>query len=86
MRNQDLILAASKCRLVTRFRNTIGLPRTMAVRVQPNHPTDDRRSILASVIDWLRRCRNRHQSRLRLVEMLEGDYPDLGAFLTRRLT
>jgi ethanolamine ammonia-lyase large subunit len=53
MRNQDLMLAASKCRVVTRFRNTIGLPRTMAVRLQPNHPTDDRRGILASVIDGL---------------------------------
>jgi ethanolamine ammonia-lyase large subunit len=53
MRNQDLILVASKCRVVTRFRNTIGLPRTMAVRLQPNHPTDDRRGILASVIDGL---------------------------------
>jgi ethanolamine ammonia-lyase large subunit len=53
MRNQDLILAASKCRIVTRFRNTIGLPHTMAVRLQPNHPTDDRRGILASVVDGL---------------------------------
>jgi ethanolamine ammonia-lyase large subunit len=53
MRNQDLILAASKCRVTTRFRNTIGLPHTMAVRLQPNHPTDDRRGILASVIDAL---------------------------------
>src|SRR4051812_2392424 len=26
MRNQDLILVASKCRVVTQFRNTIGLP------------------------------------------------------------
>jgi ethanolamine ammonia-lyase large subunit len=47
------MLAASKCRVVTRFRNTIGLPGTMAVRLQPNHPTDDRRGILASVIDGL---------------------------------
>jgi ethanolamine ammonia-lyase large subunit len=53
MRNQDLILAASKCRVVTRFRNTLGLPGTMAVRLQPNHPTDDRRGVLASVIDGL---------------------------------
>src|SRR6476620_4280608 len=30
MRNQDLILAARKCRVVTRFRNTIGLPGTFA--------------------------------------------------------
>jgi ethanolamine ammonia-lyase large subunit len=53
MRNQDLMLAASKCRVVTRFRDTIGLPGTMAVRLQPNHPTDDRRGILASVVDGL---------------------------------
>jgi ethanolamine ammonia-lyase large subunit len=53
MRNQDLILAARKCGVVTRFRNTIGLPGAMSVRLQPNHPTDDRRGILASVIDGL---------------------------------
>ena len=53
MRNQDLILAASKCRVVSRFRNTIGLPNTMAVRLQPNHPTDDHRGVLASVVDGL---------------------------------
>jgi ethanolamine ammonia-lyase large subunit len=41
MRNQDLILAARKCRVVTRFRNTLGLPGRMSVRLQPNHPTDD---------------------------------------------
>ncbi len=51
MRNQDLILAASRIRVITRFRSTIGLPGTMAVRLQPNHPTDDPRGILASVID-----------------------------------
>lgn len=51
MRNQDLILAASRCRVVTRFRSTIGLPGTLAVRLQPNHPTDDPRGILASVVD-----------------------------------
>lgn len=53
MRNQDLILAARKCRIVTRFRNTIGLPGTLAVRLQPNHPTDDRAGILASIVDGL---------------------------------
>ncbi|HEX6689790.1 MAG TPA: ethanolamine ammonia-lyase subunit EutB, partial [Burkholderiales bacterium] len=41
MRNQDLILAARKCRVVTRFRDTLGLPGRMSVRIQPNHPTDD---------------------------------------------
>ena len=45
MRNQDLILAAHKVEVVTRFRDTIGLKGRMAVRLQPNHPTDDRRGI-----------------------------------------
>ena len=53
MRNQDLILAARKASVVTRFRNTIGLPGTMAVRLQPNHPSDDRLGIAASLVDGL---------------------------------
>ena len=53
MRNQDLILVARKCRVVTRFRNTIGLPGRMSVRLQPNHPTDDLRGIAASMLDGL---------------------------------
>ncbi len=53
MRNQDLILAARKCRVVTRFRNTIGLPGTMAVRLQPNHPTDDPEGIAATIVEGL---------------------------------
>ncbi len=53
MRNQDLILAASKCRVVTAFRNTLGLPGTMSVRLQPNHPTDDLAGITASILDGL---------------------------------
>ncbi len=53
MRNQDLILVARKCRVVTRFRNTIGLPGTMAVRLQPNHPTDDAAGISATILDGL---------------------------------
>ncbi len=53
MRNQDLILVASKCRVTTKFRNTIGLPGTMAVRLQPNHPTDDPAGITASILDGL---------------------------------
>ena len=53
MRNQDLILAARKCRVVTRFRNTIGLPGTFAVRLQPNHPTDDPEGISAAILDGL---------------------------------
>ncbi|WFS00744.1 ethanolamine ammonia-lyase subunit EutB [Rhizobium tumorigenes] len=53
MRNQDLILAAKKCNTPTAFRNTLGLPGRMAVRLQPNHPTDDLKGILASTIDGL---------------------------------
>ncbi len=53
MRNQDLILAAKKCNVVTRFRNTIGLPGRLSVRLQPNHPTDDVRGIAASMLDGL---------------------------------
>ena len=53
MRNQDLILAAKKCRVVTRFRNTLGLPGRLATRLQPNHPTDDASGIAASLLDGL---------------------------------
>lgn len=53
MRNQDLILAARKAEVVTRFRDTIGLKRRMSVRLQPNHPTDDKRGIAASIVDGL---------------------------------
>ena len=53
MRNQDLVLVARKCRVVSAFRTTIGLPGRMAVRLQPNHPTDDPRGVLASVLDGL---------------------------------
>ncbi|MBN8751304.1 Ethanolamine ammonia-lyase heavy chain [Xylophilus ampelinus] len=53
MRNQDLIAVAKKCRVVTRFRDTLGLPGHLAVRLQPNHPTDDLRGIAASTLDGL---------------------------------
>jgi ethanolamine ammonia-lyase large subunit len=52
-RNQDLIAIAAKCRVVTSFRNTIGLPGRLSSRLQPNHPTDDPKGILASIIDGL---------------------------------
>jgi ethanolamine ammonia-lyase large subunit len=50
---QDLMVIASKCTVVTRFRNTIGLPGRLSVRLQPNHPTDDARGIAASILDGL---------------------------------
>lgn len=53
MRNQDLILVASRCEVVTRFRDTIGLRGRLSVRLQPNHPTDDPKGIAASMLDGL---------------------------------
>jgi ethanolamine ammonia-lyase large subunit len=53
MRNQDLILVAKKCDVVTRFRNTIGLRGRMSARLQPNHPFDDAKAITASILDGL---------------------------------
>jgi ethanolamine ammonia-lyase large subunit len=52
-RLQDLMVMAAKCSVVTRFRNTIGLPGSLSVRLQPNHPTDDARGIAASILDGL---------------------------------
>ena len=53
MRNQDLIAVARKCRVVSCFRDTIGLEGQLSVRLQPNHPTDDLRGIAASTLDGL---------------------------------
>jgi ethanolamine ammonia-lyase large subunit len=53
MRNQDLILVAQKCEVITQFRNTIGLKGRFSSRLQPNHPTDDLKGIAASIIDGL---------------------------------
>lgn len=53
MRLQDLVLVAGKCRVVTRFRNTLGLEGRLATRLQPNHPTDDLRGIAAATLDGL---------------------------------
>ena len=53
MRIQDLVLAARKCRVVTRFRGTIGLAGTLSTRLQPNHPLDDPSGIAASLFDGL---------------------------------
>lgn len=52
-RNQDLILIASKAKVTTAFRNTIGLKGRMSTRLQPNHPTDDPAGIAASILDGL---------------------------------
>ncbi len=50
---QDLILVASKCEVVSSFRNTIGLKGHFSTRLQPNHPTDDLKGIASSILDGL---------------------------------
>src|ERR671928_12390 len=53
MRLQDLVAVAAKCRVTTRFRNTIGLPGTLSIRLQPNDPVDDPRGVAAAILDGL---------------------------------
>jgi ethanolamine ammonia-lyase large subunit len=53
MRIQDMVLVARKCRVVARFRNTLGLEGRLSTRLQPNHPTDDPKGIAASILDGL---------------------------------
>ena len=53
MRLQDLILVAKKCRVITRFRGTIGLENRLSTRLQPNHPTDNPAGVAASLLDGL---------------------------------
>jgi len=53
MRVQDLIAAAAKIRVVTRFRTTVGLPGRLSARLQPNHPTDAPAGIAAAILDGL---------------------------------
>jgi len=53
MRAQDLITVAKKIRVVTKFRDTLGLPGRFSTRLQPNHPTDDPRGVAESIVDGL---------------------------------
>jgi ethanolamine ammonia-lyase large subunit len=53
MRAQDLIVVAKKIRVVTKFRDTLGLPGRLSTRLQPNHPTDDPRGVAESIVDGL---------------------------------
>ena len=53
MRVQDLIVAAQKIRVVTRFRTTVGLKGRLSARLQPNHPTDAPIGIAAAILDGL---------------------------------
>ena len=62
-------LIARKCRVITSFRDTIGLPGRLSTRLQPNHPPTTPRGIAASVVDGLMygcgRRGDRRQSGLR---------------------
>lgn len=53
MSNMDLVLAAQKLRVTAHCRTTIGEEGRLAVRLQPNHPTDDVDGILASMREGL---------------------------------
>jgi ethanolamine ammonia-lyase large subunit len=53
MSNFDLMTVGSKCTVVVRANNTLGLPGRLSSRCQPNHPTDDVEGILASMREGL---------------------------------
>jgi ethanolamine ammonia-lyase large subunit len=53
MRVQDLVTVGAKRRVITRFRDTLGLSGRLSTRLQPNHPTDDLRGIAESIVDGL---------------------------------
>jgi ethanolamine ammonia-lyase large subunit len=53
MRVQDLIAAARKMHVATRFRTTVGLPGRLSARLQPNHPADAALGIAVSILDGL---------------------------------
>ncbi|PIE55373.1 MAG: ethanolamine ammonia lyase large subunit [Dethiosulfovibrio peptidovorans] len=53
MGNMDLIYGASKIRISAHCNTTIGLPGTLAARLQPNHPTDDIEGITTSLFEGL---------------------------------
>jgi ethanolamine ammonia-lyase large subunit len=53
MRLQDLVSVAAKCAVTTSFRNTIGLPGRLSVRLQPNDPVDAPQGVAAATLDGL---------------------------------
>ena len=53
MGNLDLVLGASKIRITAHCNTTIGLPGSLASRLQPNHPTDSTEGILSSMREGL---------------------------------
>jgi ethanolamine ammonia-lyase large subunit len=53
MSNLDLLYGASKININAHCNTTIGLPGTLSIRLQPNHPTDNIEGILISVMEGL---------------------------------
>lgn len=53
MSNLDLAVASARLRVVTRANTTLGLPGTLGIRLQPNHPTDDGDVIEAEILEGL---------------------------------
>ena len=53
MTNMDLLVAASKIRVVSHANTTLGLRGRFSVRLQPNHPTDDPVGMIASTMEGL---------------------------------
>jgi ethanolamine ammonia-lyase large subunit len=53
MSNLDLMLAASKIRVIKHCNNTIGLPGTLGSRCQPNNQTDSVEGIRAAIYEGL---------------------------------
>jgi ethanolamine ammonia-lyase large subunit len=53
MSNMDLVYGASKINISAKANTRVGLPGTLAFRLQPNHPTDDLDGIRASIMEGL---------------------------------
>lgn len=53
MSNMDLVYGARKIRVEATCNTTIGRDGTLSARLQPNHPTDDPKGILASAMEGL---------------------------------
>lgn len=53
MSNLDLVYGAKKIRVIAKCNTTIGTEGHLAVRLQPNHPTDDIEGMLASLREGL---------------------------------
>lgn len=49
----DMLAVSAAITVVTGFRTTLGLPGTLATRLQPNDPTDDAAGVATSLLDGL---------------------------------